>query len=56
MECYNCGIIIKDEKICPNCGADVDQKKQTDHEKPHVATDSKTEIKKDGPFSQGGDL
>ena len=23
MECYNCGIIIGREKICPNCGADL---------------------------------
>lgn len=23
MECYNCGIIIGQEKVCPNCGADL---------------------------------
>lgn len=23
MECYNCGIIIEREKVCPNCGADL---------------------------------
>ena len=23
MECYNCGIILGQEKVCPNCGADL---------------------------------
>ena len=23
MECYNCGIILEQEKVCPNCGADL---------------------------------